>query len=420
MRIVRNNEDKGSVFDKHFRELRNSEVSPAGDLWDRVEYKLDEDRQRVKHDHWYHALLLLLIPLTAVNVYLTYDLQGLYVSFFKKGATEQISNEAIFLGNNLPSQLYSTGGSSIPLSLHNPFAEIANTANNELLPNKYERNTSADAKSVFVNASNELLPDAHSSITQNSFQSDAIAANDLMPVERLLLETDATPQDVKFNHARNKLERKQSAIKGFHVGVEGGLNHSMVLINDSKLDQIIGGNIHRKLDLGAYYAVSMGYDFSRKFGVETELIFCSQQGQKYSELRYGKVHVDGEIDLEYMSVPVLFKYKMTKMGGKALNPRVINFVAGLQYSRLKEASIKMNNLDLQNATEPFNRDELGVVLGLEYDLFVSPNYFVTLGTRASISSDIHAFPYFVPQASQTYNVLVGVNASFHYLMKRKG
>ncbi len=419
MRIVRNNEEKGSVFEKHFRELRNSEAEPSADLWERVEYKLDEDRKRVKHDHWYHALLLLLIPLTVVNVYLTYDLKELYVSFFKKGATEQIYNEEIFLGTNLPSQFNSTGGASIPFLLDHSFMGTDNTEKNALALTN-ESSVAPKSKSSALKLSAKETFETNSILVQREeVESNEITANDLIPVERLFLETAATPQDVKFNHSRNTHERKQSAIKGFHVGAEGGLNHSMVLINESKLDPIIGGNIHRKLDLGAYYAVSMGYDFSRKFGMETELIFCSQQGQKYSELRYGKIHIDGEIDLEYMSVPLLFKYKMTKMGGKSLNPRVLNFVAGLQYSRLKEASIQMNSLDLQNATEPFNRDELGIVLGLEYDLFVSPNYFLTLGTRASISSDVHAFPYFVPQASQTYNVLVGVNASFHYLMKRK-
>lgn len=424
MRIVRNNGEKGNVFDKHFRELRNSEVPPPGDLWDRIEYTLDEDRQRVKHDHWYHALLLLLIPLTAINIYLTYDLQGLYVSFFKKGTDEYAAHHnalasAEILSPSLPSE---RDYASIPFVLNkselvntipprgNQFSTIVQTGSLETHTAITAGNAVALSENIFEN---ERVREGNEELQNVAPEHSPI------PVERLMLETSLTPQDVKFAHAKNEHVRKQSAVKGFHVGIEGGLNHSMVLMKESNLDPIIGSNVHRKLNPGAYYAVSMGYDFSRKFGIETELIFCSKQGQKYSELRYGKIPIDGEITLEYMSVPLLFKYKMTTMGGKSLNPRALNFIAGLQYSRLKEAKISLNDLDIKNATQPFNRDELGFVLGLEYDIFFSPNYFLTLGTRASISSDIHAFPYFVPQASQTYNVLVGVNASFHYLMKRR-
>lgn len=419
MRIVRNNEDKGNIFDKHFRELRNSEVPPAGDLWDRIEYKLDEDRQRVKHDHWYHALLLLLIPLTAINVYLTYDLHGLYVSLFKKEATEQRASHEAVAANNFAGQFFSNGQTTIPFLNKYSFGEAEIAGSDDFLkrnaltpsPEIAGRNAFAALKEIYLN--DELNP------YRGDVAGDDITPQKKIPVERLLLETSITPQDVKFTRERNANVRKQTAVKGFHIGAEGGINQSMVLIKKSTLEPIIGSNVHRKLNLGAYYAVSMGYDFTRKFGLEAELIFCSKQGQRYSELLHGKIPVEGKIDLEYMSVPLLFKYKMTKMGGKSLNPRTLNLVAGLQYSRLKEATIQINDLDLQDATEPFNRDELGFVLGLEYDIFFSPNYFLTLGTRASISSDIHAFPYFVPEASQTYNVLVGVNASFRYLMKRR-
>jgi hypothetical protein len=48
MRIVRNNDQSGNNLDRHFRELRNLETPPSSDLWDKVEYRLDDDRERIK------------------------------------------------------------------------------------------------------------------------------------------------------------------------------------------------------------------------------------------------------------------------------------------------------------------------------------------------------------------------------------
>lgn len=412
MRIVRNNEEKGNVFDKHFRELRNSEAEPSADLWDRIEYKLDEERAQKKHDHWYHALLLLLIPLTAANIYVTYDLKGWYVSHFK-GEQEQVAPENPLAAGTLPGQLLASANNALLLD-----DIILNNRNSaHFLPDAENGKTTASTPlSSAVSSSESILSSGNTNNANNT--EDELVSNDLIPIERLMLESSVTTQDVKYVQARNLSEKKKSAIRGFHVGLESGLNNSLILLKENTLAPIVGSNIHRKLDLAPYYGISVGYDFSRKFGVEAEWILHSNQGQKYEELRYNKIRINGEIDLEYMHLPLMLKYKMCRMGGKSLNPRVVNFIAGIQYSRLKEASVTVNDLDLINATKPFNRDELGFLLGIEYDLFVKENYFLTLGTRASISSDLRSFPYFVPEASQTYNVLVGVNASFHYLMKR--
>lgn len=412
MRIVRNHDEKGNNSDKHFRELRNLETQPSPNLWDKLEYQLDEHRERVKHDHWYKALIALLIPFTVINVLITYDLAD-YDSQVASATKE-------FNGPQFPDL------NEMNLSPGNPENKggWGNFFDGFFLPqgaNATETgNSIAEPKVV---APETALASAESDFLPTSLigfeTTENLASGALTPFERKVLKASVSADDMMKHRSKENAGGKTGSVKGFHFGVEGGINNRWMIHQNSSLYPLSSNRVERKLNLAATYGISAGYDFSNRFGIEAEWILQSRQGQRYYELRYGKIPVHGEVYIEYMHVPVMFKYKWTKVPVRNNYPRVLNLVTGIQYSRLHDMHIVQDGLDLSGVNELFNRNELGLLVGIEYDIFVHRNVYVSVGARASISTDAKAFPYINSENTQTCNALFGLNASVHYLAKRK-
>lgn len=404
MRIIRNQDESGNKLEKHFRELKNLETEPPGDVWERLEYRLDEERARVKHDHWYKALIVLLVPFTIINILITYDLADYY------SGRQSAAGEDNFrpFQKDTPGSLNKPGGWGNFLKKGFLFNRSSGTI--------AQKHTASGDSSMpdFVKVTG-MTAEPH--IPQPA--TEAVSPGLPASLERKMLETSATLQDVTKHHSRKVFSEGAAAVKGFHVGIEGGVNNNWLLHKNNTLHPLIGNRIHRKFDAGVTCGISAGYDFSSRYGVEAEFIFQSPQGQQYRELRYGKIMVNGEVNLEYMQVPVMFKYKWTRVSLRSLNPRVLNLAGGIQYSRLRDAEIVQNGQDIENVRSLFNRDELGLLLGLEYDIFLHQTCFLSMGMRASISTDARAFPYFNSEKTETYNALIGLNASLNYLVKRK-
>ncbi len=392
MRIVRTNDESGNNLDRHFRELRNLETQPSADLWDKLEYRLDDERQRIKHDHWYKVLIMLLVPFTIINLLITYDLN------VSEGNNENFPLHSQINPNDVPGNL------SKPGSWGNFLNGVSFPDYNEMAP-----------KADFA----EIIPLPSVGVNYiNASESFAGTVNPGTPslLERQMLETSATAGDVIKYHSRKIVDDGIASVKGFHIGVEGGLNNSWMFYKENS-NPTVGSNNSRKFGLTGTYGFSVGYDFPR-FGIEAEWLMQSRQTQDFWELRYGKILLSGTVNIEYMHFPVMFKYKFTRIPSHSTKPQVLNLVTGLQYSRLRNMELLDEGLNMEKVASLINTNELGLLVGLEYDIFLHRNYFLSMGVRASISSDAAAFPY-VNSNTGTYNLLVGANASLNFLAKRK-
>ncbi|HXH20214.1 MAG TPA: porin family protein [Chitinophagales bacterium] len=398
MRLIRDNDETHDSLERHFRELRNLETPPSSDLWDKVEYKLDEERERVKHDHWYQAIILLLIPVTIINILFTWLPEG-----NRNKPIDVVNGDALL--KRIP-----LSGSNFP---NDP--EFSGAWGFFLKGDFFPRKTSSADNVALAESCVEGIPGA-------SIESEepplAIQSQHPSGIQFPGTETKVKFDDV-INPLAGKAAERTSPVKGFHVGLEGGVNNSWLLHKDNTLHPLIGNMIHRKFDFGVSCGISAGYDFSNRWGIEAEWIIKSLQGQTYWENRYNKILINGQVNLEYMHLPVMVKYKWTKAGIRSPNPKVLNLVAGVQYSRLRGAEVVQNGLDIAGVKELFNRDEMGLLLGVEYDMFFHQNYYISLGARASIATDARAFPYFNSEKTETYNVLIGATASFNYLLRKK-
>ncbi|GIV35196.1 MAG: hypothetical protein KatS3mg031_2731 [Chitinophagales bacterium] len=398
MRIIRDSH-YGSEFDRHFREkfLKHSEM-PDPELWDKIASRLDEERNQLRHDHWYKAILLFLLPLTMTNLWVSYraDLQKYLAGIMPK----------------VPQQLAATETNNKPIDF--PKASVSHTVTNEVLHTSASVVFSAEAPKVtetletmrFAGHLSDFIPGTHTPTTiSNPFSPKAII--------------NSSP-DPSFPLAQSE---KFSA-RGFHFGIEGGLNSNLMLPKLNSYPALITGESKTKFDYGPAFGISAGYDFSDRLGIEVEYIIKSVQGYRYSENRHNKIFIDGEINLDYMHVPMMIKYKLFHNKLQGARPGIFNVLAGVQYSRLTKAIYTFDNHtlyenDSQNVEDQFNRNELGFLLGVEYDFYLSKNYFVSLGARASYSKDVNYYTTFQDWDNRPNSFLIGITGSFHYLMKPK-
>ncbi|MCH8331127.1 MAG: PorT family protein [Bacteroidetes bacterium] len=273
-----------------------------------------------------------------------------------------------------------------------------------------------------------------------SFKADMpIASEEILPLKgieyvdggmienKILLEVPDKP--VLVSDEDQEARNKSINIKGIHIGTVTGYNNTWII------NQNTYGEFERGYELdynysthGASYGIRVGYDFSTNFGLEAAWIFNSDKGQSYKGVIWGD-HLRKTVRLSYTEIPVVVKYKLSRMMG--YYPSVTNLSFGLQYGYLKKAEISiledMEQTDdydqTVNPIERFKRHELSLVLGFEKDYYLTKQLFFSIGIRGSIGlNDINSPEWKIPAklddlSNKSYNFVVGAIAGINYLIK---
>ncbi|MBK6610769.1 MAG: hypothetical protein IPG29_07645 [Sphingobacteriales bacterium] len=146
--------------------------------------------------------------------------------------------------------------------------------------------------------------------------------------------------------------------------------------------------------------LSAGYNFSRNFGVQVEYIGKTSVGQNYKMTATNKYRDNSlvnnglpakglssktRVNLVYTQIPVLVKFRTANLFLKSSQlPATISVLAGIQYSKLKAAAIKIDNYLLQE--QLLNQHQYAIALGAEMELYLTRNYFLTFASRASFGA----------------------------------
>ncbi|RLD51296.1 MAG: hypothetical protein DRJ05_18560 [Bacteroidetes bacterium] len=161
---------------------------------------------------------------------------------------------------------------------------------------------------------------------------------------------------------------------------------------------------------GYAFSFNLGYEFTEKIGIMTELQY-SAQGQKYTGSQtwegYNFKQVDRDIKLTYFNLPVFFKYRF------GTGDTRFRFMAGPQFGFLldatqdyirdgdKSASTYREDKDgkLFDVTEPNikNRIEnmdIGIAVDIGADISLSDQFFINAGLRLNYGlQDVNTEPY---------------------------
>ncbi len=443
MRPIRPNDDENFNFDKQFRDnLRNMEVQPPAGLWARLDGDLDQQREQVKYNHWYYAALVLLLFFAGFNLISAFDVEEYYAAN-EKAKNAQYQGTYLLAGEH-PSQVagisynphrritkpinYAFADSeplvTVPTYRENRYFTpyIGANASKAIYANTDKQSLATNDRLTKLNQNNaaalelQAPTNAYVSIGIKAPQLELPAAETLMALQEMTTTLLADGDITKPNKPMNPLGH----IKGFYIGGEYVMTATRMFEKNSAFYPLLGKEAKYNLQRGYQYGVKVGYHFNHRMALELGWIVNSAQGQRYSDNLYGKIPVAGSINLTYTQVPLLFKYKFARMSGLTKQPVSLNLIGGVAYSRLKASSMSINDERLEDISEMVSRNEVGVLLGMEYDIYAHKNLYVTFGARAGMFTDTRMFKGMDKEAPRLHNFTMGVSAAIHYqLPKRK-
>lgn len=279
---------------------------------------------------------------------------------------------------------------------------------------------SSDRKNTQLIESHDEI--ANQSALENNASDDS---RDLSNEEKIDLEQmtvdciqddEASPYEFNAEKVTQKLKKNHHQNSGFFIGPTLGAQYSAMTksskegVNTSRMDQTP--------TFGAFYGLSAGYIINSRWTVGIEWIYNSAEGQKFTETT-NNTTMDKYIDLDYMKIPVYFKYRQKFLHAGNGVPATFNFLGGFHYSRLKSTSTYING-EIEPFELNYNKQQWGLMAGFEFDLYPVDRIFFTFGGRASFNADIEAFPS-VRGANGTapFSVQTGVYAKIHYVFNKK-
>jgi hypothetical protein len=146
-------------------------------------------------------------------------------------------------------------------------------------------------------------------------------------------------------------------------------------------------------------------------------VIKSYQGQVFDYVTHMHIHAKNDVRLTYTHFPLLFKYKFNSYSGVTRQPMVLNCIAGLEYGSLKAAEINVPNRNLQN--DILRNHSWGFVLGADYDVYLTDNYYLTFGVRSSLTTGANKGEFILPTNSTTNNLLIGGKLGLNYRFVHK-
>jgi hypothetical protein len=432
MRKINKTDRAQNKLDEFFRNrLRHNEVVPHGYMWDNIESQLNVDREKAKFDHWYYLILIILIPFTVANVLLKYDLTGgvynklshqltwLYTDEPEFGFAQSITfnnnsgnNNVGNVNLNNEENSFASFGYNAAVKSVSPSTIISSVFSFELSSSGFTKENNLPASAI----SDELFTNNNNNESV-LVETENISHNGITIAQEKISDDDLINY-YSVNDAENIIEKKLNNLKGIYLGGDVRVNNSWFLLKKSAFSGFVDKDVQYNFEYDLTYAVSLGYNFSKNIGLETEFTL-SRQGQSYTDNSNRKVPIEGNISLTYFQLPVMFKYKWAKVSAMTQNPMVFNILIGPVYSRLVQSDYKVNyeQFDTKNVVIPKN--EIGLTLGLEYDVYMTNNTYFTIGTRTGVSTDVKSFPYVGPNKLKTLNLYLGIDASVNFQLRPK-
>lgn len=452
MRPIRPTNDADNELDGKFKqELRNMQVTPPAGLWDSLSDELDNERERVKYDHWYYAAVLLLIPLTIINLFFSADVDSYYDTIAKGEQIGRTYDGTYYVAQEYPAQVSNLSNNyqyyineplNMPLynyqetaiyasvgpvrKVRTPYTPYQLWVNGDLGGPVYVAGSGNEAKTKRT-SHRKAAKDEPGSDFLIALQSPVDAPNTFF-ASNLDVPVTETFMPLQKEAARiNKISGKKVPLKtdplgmmrGFYLGADVSLTSTRLFLSDDALRPLLGKDIIYDFTGGYQYGISVGYNFSNKFAIEAEWIIASKQGQNFVDNRFSKLYIDGVIDLQYTQVPVMLKYKISRLSKLTKKPVALNLVGGIAYSRLRSASITLNEDKIDNAEELFSQNQLGLILAVEYDIYLHKYMFLSLGVRGGFYGDTKYFKTIGQDVPRTYDMLLGVNASLNFQLPKR-
>ncbi|MBI1191741.1 MAG: outer membrane beta-barrel protein [Bacteroidetes bacterium] len=269
-----------------------------------------------------------------------------------------------------------------------------------------------------VNQNQEVLPAAQS----NTRSQEAIAATTPLtsaPETALEQTTPVTPGTVTPatlvtpTTPTTLATRPQgpSPWKNFYGGVHGSLQWTGLLSQNNAQPDV---NLNPMLNIGYAFGVHAGYRFNPRISLETGLVLNSMQGSRYESsvsTRNEEVPVTKSLMLHYTQLPLTVRISPGRNPQGAV-PEGWSYVGGLQYGMLRTSKLRIEDKPV-NPDRNLQQHDLAVLLGMDYDLPLNDQLFLTLGFRGSLGLNQANVTTVEGINSDKRNAVLGFRAAFN-------
>jgi len=149
---------------------------------------------------------------------------------------------------------------------------------------------------------------------------------------------------------------------------------------------------------GVSFGVDLGYDFGGSVGLQTGIRYAINS-------KIIKEYTDPNASTEYKSefnsvhIPLLLRYKFTKLTQAYSRPLSLNLLAGADYAFVDQKNIH----------------QLGFVLGAEYDIFTQADLMFTIGAKGSLNNNLNIAKINIPEKLNSFNYGLNVYLSVRFI-----
>jgi len=174
-------------------------------------------------------------------------------------------------------------------------------------------------------------------------------------------------------------------------------------------------NERQKLLFGNAYGVALGYNFNENFGIQTEVTNAIQGAFEEDSKMVNDGSEPVVVKYYYTQIPLMFKYRY-QLNKKIKKPIMMSHLVGFQYGIRKNSPNLFEEFGAES-DQLLNDNNLGFILGMDYDFFLSRKTSFTFGARSILSKNFNTMSQYLNSQS-TFDVLVGVNASLKFSLNR--
>ncbi len=202
----------------------------------------------------------------------------------------------------------------------------------------------------------------------------------LAPQEHVLAAQSA-PEQPLFSRDEAKSSGSAS-LSRWYTGLQVSLQWTGLLSQGS---QSATEDMDPMLSLGQAFGVVGGFRLNERMSLESGLIIDSRQGSRYSSTvvaRKEEVDVTKSLALHYTQVPLTLKVR----AGVPQNHSVSwHYVGGVQYGMLRNSRLHIENKPV-SPERNLREHDLALLLGMDADIPLQNQMFLSLGWRASMSA----------------------------------
>lgn len=163
----------------------------------------------------------------------------------------------------------------------------------------------------------------------------------------------------------------------FYIGMNAGIKKHGLITKIKKNGVLANTSQVEYLDFGGSFGATAGFILSDNFNLEASINAINTSGYKRKFNGEG-YSIDEKLNLNYSTINLLVKKMNTK---STFDNKVYstNIIGGIYASYLTNSSSSINGNSYKN--DDFNTTDLGLVLGIEQDRYLSKTLVITPGIR---------------------------------------